>query len=459
MSLLAMLLFSLLALFAAPPATVTYRILGTVHSARDGSAIPHVHLRLAPANDGGDATSDNASSAEAFADDTGHFALAVPSPGRWVITASARGYHSQGYMQHEQFQSALVLSAAVPKLDLDLRLEPDAAIAGTVLDDAGEPVREAQVTLFPAPPPESELNVAPRGPLQVRTTDDLGHYELSGLEPGVYRVSVSARPWYAAAARPQRGGQAQSQSQSSTALDVVYPTTWWPGATDAEAADVLTLQPGDTREADFNLLALPATHLRVNLSAPPRNAEGADRRQRSGLPLAGAHLRLGPVLRSALGRLQRGRPAGAWRAYAGALPCSLSGQPERVGTTVSARGRQCFARGRSQRRASGGSCRVSFPGSPARAAGPGESDRCGHGRAFRLHASATRCAGAAGRRASPFHGPSWRRPDTRPSYRPLSCVGLGLGGALSDRHRRDRRIGARQSHRPPRERGDACAER
>ena len=145
----------------------------------------------------------------------------------------------RGYLQHEQFQSALVLSPSTPDLDLDLRIEPDASIVGSVLDEAGEPVRDAQVTLFAAPAPESEMNLAPRGPLQVRTTDDLGHYELSGLEPGAYRVSVSAKPWYAAAPRPQRG----SASPTSSALDVVYATTWYPGATDPETADVLTLAP------------------------------------------------------------------------------------------------------------------------------------------------------------------------------------------------------------------------
>ena len=183
-------------------------------------------------------------------------------------------------MQHEQFQSALVLSPGTPELDLDVRIEPDATIAGSVLDEAGEPVRDAQITLFSAPPPESELNLAPRGPLQARTTDDLGHYELSGLEPGAYRVSVSARPWYAAAARPQRS----STPASSSTFDVVYPTTWYPGATDPDAADVLTLQPGDTREADFNLLAVPATHLRVSPAVPSRNPDRPGRGAPGRLP-------------------------------------------------------------------------------------------------------------------------------------------------------------------------------
>lgn len=279
MNLFTLLLFPVL--LAAPQVSPTYRISGTVYSAHDGSAIAHAHLRLTPANDQLSDTSDNAKLPETFSDDLGHFTMVGPGAGRWVITASARGFHQQGYLQHEQFQSALVLTPAAPSLDLDLRLEPDAAIAGSVLDEAGEPVRDAQVTLSSAPPADSELNLSPRGPLQVRTTDDLGHYELSGLEPGAYRISVSARPWYASAARPQRDAPA---STAASALDVVYPLTWYPGATDPEAADILTLQPGDTRQADFRLLAVPATHLRVNTSSPPRPDTGDGRRPRPGLP-------------------------------------------------------------------------------------------------------------------------------------------------------------------------------
>ncbi len=281
MNLLAFLFLSLWLVSAAPATAPVYKITGTVHSARDGSVIPHAHLLLSPTYEGVESTSDNAAPEETFSDALGHFALSAPGAGRWVITTSARGYHAQGYLQHEQFQSALVLSPSTPDLDLDLRLQPDASISGAVLDEAGEPVRDAQVTLFAAPPSESELNLAPRGALQVRTTDDLGHYELSGLEPGAYRLSVSAKPWYASAARPQQGGS----SGASAALDVIYPTTWYPETTEPDTADLIVLQAGDAREADFTLLALPATHLRLDLPTAPRNGQNPGRRQIFGMPL------------------------------------------------------------------------------------------------------------------------------------------------------------------------------
>ena len=264
----------------AAPTHAAYRISGVVHSARDGAVVPHAHLRLAAAGASDAAMSDNGD--EAYTDDQGRFDLPVSGPGRWQLTTSARGFYPQGYDQHENYQSDLVLTPATPQMQLDVRIEPDSAISGFVLDDAGDAVRGAQVSLFPAPAPEADLTDQPRGPIQIGQTDDRGHYELSGLSPGGYRLAVAAVPWYASTAgRIQRTGT----TQTNPAFDVVFPTTWYPGATDAEAADTLTLHPGDTREADFNLLPVPATHLRVDLTRSARGpANDGDRRSPAGLP-------------------------------------------------------------------------------------------------------------------------------------------------------------------------------
>ncbi len=267
-------------LASAAPVSPVYRISGAVHSARDGAPIPHARLHLTSASSDGESTSDNTN--EAFSDDQGRFDLTVSGPGRWQVTASARGFFPQGYDQHENFQSDLVLTPAAPQMEIDLRIQPDSSIAGFVLDDVGEPVRGAQVSLFPAPAAQSDLTDQPRGPIQIRQTDDRGHYELSGLQPGSYRVSVSAQPWYASAAgRVQRTGS----TVTNPLFDVVFPVTWFPGATDAEAAETIQLHPGDTREADFSLLPVPATHLRVNLNRSGRETGGDnERRLQTGVP-------------------------------------------------------------------------------------------------------------------------------------------------------------------------------
>ena len=55
----------------------------------------------------------------------------------------------------------------------------------------------------------------------------------------------------------------QPPSTLDPSLDVVYPTTWFPGAESAAQADVLTLAGGEDRQADFHLLPQAAATLSV----------------------------------------------------------------------------------------------------------------------------------------------------------------------------------------------------
>ena len=87
------------------------------------------------------------------ADDNGHFSIPLPSAGAWALTATARGYASGAYEQHQQYSSAIVLTPEAPTYDLVFRLPPEASITGIVLDEAGEPVRNAQVALHTIPAP------------------------------------------------------------------------------------------------------------------------------------------------------------------------------------------------------------------------------------------------------------------------------------------------------------------
>ncbi len=78
--------------------------------------------------------------------------------GAWHLRASATGFVTQAYEEHNDYSSAIVLTAAEPTIDLHFRLSPEAEIAGTVLDEAGEGVRGARVTLQHrgANPPDEE---------------------------------------------------------------------------------------------------------------------------------------------------------------------------------------------------------------------------------------------------------------------------------------------------------------
>jgi hypothetical protein len=108
---------------------------------------------------------------------------------------------------------------------------------------------------------------------ETATTDDEGRFRFGHLLPGKYIVGVSAVPWYSMAA-PQleeddHGERFSARTDgnlvSETALDVLYPMTFFPNARDLASATVISLRPGDLEKADFRLQLMPAIHLRVRV--------------------------------------------------------------------------------------------------------------------------------------------------------------------------------------------------
>lgn len=197
--------------------------------------------------------------------ENGHFILSVPSAGSWRLTASAAGYVTQAYDAHGGFSSSVVLTDAAPSYDLIFRLPPQGRISGTVLDEAGEGVRNGTIELSMQPqaiPGQAHPVSTMR---RMTTTDDRGVYEFSGLQPGDYSLRVRARPWYATGRSSSGGGQQAAISEPD--LDVTYPPLWFPGVSEESEAQVLHMKPGDQQQADMQLTPLPAAHLQLLLSS------------------------------------------------------------------------------------------------------------------------------------------------------------------------------------------------
>jgi hypothetical protein len=247
-----------------------YEITGVVINKVNGNPVPHCHLTPSLTEHGGFSNRQFPAPAGGFdCDARGHFIVTVPTAGAWSLTASARGFVSQAYDEHEGFFSAIVLTAEAPTKEIEFRLGPEASIVGVVVDEAGEPVRNAQLALQSVPRP------TPGGPQPVGNergsarTDDRGMYELPNLSPGEYRLSVRAQPWYAAQAIRGNDNGATSLDPS---LDFAYPATWFPGVNDPALAETIVLHAGDTRQADFHLVPIPSIHLRI--LTPPKVSSG-----------------------------------------------------------------------------------------------------------------------------------------------------------------------------------------
>jgi Carboxypeptidase regulatory-like domain len=274
-----------------------YEITGVVISSKDRDPVQHCHLTatLSPREGSGNGNRQfpsprgNRQSSAALpnavsCDAHGRFTVIVPSSGSWRLTASARGYVSQDYDAHEGFFSSIVLTADSPTKEVEFRLSPEASIIGVVLDEAGEAVRNAQVSLQNVPP-QSPGGPTPTGNMRGGAhTDDRGMYELPNLAPGEYKVSVRAQPWYVSTSQNSRGGAAASDtSQLDPSLDFAYPVAWFPGVSDPAAAETITLHAGDIRQADFHLIPIPSIHLRV--LAPPRVAATPNTASQPSIPL------------------------------------------------------------------------------------------------------------------------------------------------------------------------------
>ena len=104
------------------------------------------------------------------------------------------------------------------------------------------------------------------------------------MRPGAYFLVVTAHPWYAQRLRQMQAtgeGEDQSSQHQSQNLDVAYPTTFYPGVTDQDAATPIPIKGGDRLEADITLAAQPAMRLRVKV--PASGEDGGQGRRSPGM--------------------------------------------------------------------------------------------------------------------------------------------------------------------------------
>ena len=242
-----------------PAQPATYRISGKVVDAHSGAALGRASVQIADVK-------ERSESRTMTAGDDGEFSFDGVSPGKYSLTAERHGYIEQSYEEHDQYSTAIAVGPGLNSEDLVFKLNAEGIISGTATDEAGEPIRGAQVRLFQD---EDTNGVRTTRQRETVTTDDRGVYEISSLRPGAYFLVVTGHPWYAQRLRQmQTPGQTQDQDNTqSQNLDVAYPTTFYPGVTDQDAATPIPIKGGDRLQADITLAAQPAMRLRLN--TPP----------------------------------------------------------------------------------------------------------------------------------------------------------------------------------------------
>jgi hypothetical protein len=235
-----------------PVAAAGFKVAGVVVSSTTGTPLRDTRVTLAN-------TKNRREAVWMITRGDGRFAFAGLGAGKYSLEGARRGYIPAGYEQHEQYSTAIVTGEEFDTQNLTLRLVPMAMLTGTVLDEYGEGVRDAQVMLYV----ESHRGGATRVTrANFAMTDDQGTFEFTPLEPGKYYASVNSKPWYAVhPASLAAEGTPNATVAVDRSLDVAYPTTYSGGSTEAEGAEAIALKGGDHAQIDIHLRPAQALHL------------------------------------------------------------------------------------------------------------------------------------------------------------------------------------------------------
>lgn len=151
---------------------------------------------------------------------------------RYIVTASKVPYVTLQIGQRSPFEEGrpIELGEGQAIERLDLALPRGCVIAGSVIDDLGEPAASLQVLALRQQYFEGRRQLVPVGrPAQ---TNDIGQYRLYGLPPGTYYVRTQATTW-----------------DSTSPLDegVSFAATYYPSSAGAAQAQPVTVRVGQER--------------------------------------------------------------------------------------------------------------------------------------------------------------------------------------------------------------------
>ena len=249
-----------------PRRTGPFRVAGTIVSSTEGHALSRARVSLQDVK-------DEKNGFFMITGDDGHFQFANLAAGKYSLTGAKRGYITASYDGHDQqFSTAIVTGADLDTESLTLRLAPTATLTGHVLDESGDPVRNANVTLWRD---DHSAGISRTVRFHADTSDDQGAFEFAPLDAGTYFVSVVGQPWYAVhppSTHPEHAPDIPVCVDRS--LDVVYPPTYYQGGTEVEDATPLLVRGGDHVDLELRLTPVSALHVILRTPLPEGTPAG-----------------------------------------------------------------------------------------------------------------------------------------------------------------------------------------
>jgi hypothetical protein len=243
------------------PGAGNRKVSGVVVSGRSGEPLDDVEVKLSTVT-----VKDRKLVSETITDGQGRFSFANLADGKYSLHASRRGFVDADYEQHDgRLSTAIVTGEGMETTGLRFTLEPEGVIFGVVTEDSGDPVPQGRVSLFRKDPWKGTGAMTRAG---MASADALGNFELGRLAPGEYYLCAEGVPWYATHRRPDPGTQNSADSdQSRPPLDVAYGLSCYPGVSDWNAAAPVHVGAGERVEVDFEMHAVPAVHISIQVAS------------------------------------------------------------------------------------------------------------------------------------------------------------------------------------------------
>lgn len=201
---------------------------------------------------------------ETVTDADGNFHFEQLAPGKYQVFVERTGYVPvDGPTSAVQTVS---IGGAQNVSGLHFVLCPAGVITGKVVDENGDPFPQASVMVLQ---PAYELRKRTYAPVNQETTNDLGEYRLYGLAPGTYLVAASAQQEGNATFIRRMRFEQHPQSGRT-----VYPTVYYPNATDISDATPVQIGPGQEVHADFTLTPAHAVSISGVVHGIPKLQKG-----------------------------------------------------------------------------------------------------------------------------------------------------------------------------------------
>ena len=260
------------------PPQATASVSGQITTAANGQPLHRVKVTL---------TGPTANPLTAVTDDRGEYEILNVPPGSYSMSATRAGYLTIQYGQRRPREAGrhLDVRAGQNLKNMDIALSRGAVLAGRIVDELGEPYPGVRVEAVEPRYINGRRTAVAAG---IDTTDDIGEFRISALNPGTYTIRASTiETW---------------EGDGSQRDTYAYSITYFPGSNTSDRAESIALAVGqEVAGLDFALAVGRATRV----SGRVENANGE--------PLAGLPVNLSRITRTIGGALFSSSAGGSGR--------------------------------------------------------------------------------------------------------------------------------------------------